>query len=80
MSVSKAREEGSIKRRNIMKLDKKVNEHIVRYLQRDGTKYNKTLPEQMLNFAKRKLPQPTKSFETKEGPFSAKFDQQELRM
>ena len=45
LSVTKAREEGSIKRRNILKLDKKVNEHIVKYLQRDGVKYNKTLPE-----------------------------------
>jgi len=53
IAISKARDLGQIKKRNILKLDKKVNEAVIRFLAtHQGQSFQKTLPERLAMFKK----------------------------
>ena len=59
MAVISAKDEGSIKRRNILKMDKKVNEFLCKYLKGNhGSAYKTTLPEKIFRSQRRNLPKP----------------------
>lgn len=61
MAISKARDLGQIKKRNILKLDKKVNEAVNRFLATEGGQaYQITMPERLAFCGKAKLPAPVK--------------------
>ena len=59
LAVSKARDIGQIKKRNINKLDHKVNVMITNYLHNDGIQYQRSLPESIQTH--RMLPEPATS-------------------
>ena len=58
MAVSHARDEGLIKKRNILKMDRKINESIRKYLDTSGISYKCTLPEQVAQGNRWTLPMP----------------------
>ena len=47
MAVSEARDLGKIKKRNIKKIDSKVNDFIDRFVTEHDSKYRITLPEKV---------------------------------
>ena len=59
MAVIKAREVGQIKKRNILKMDKKVNDFIRQYLARDGYAHQVTMSEKIAMTGERHLPKPS---------------------
>ena len=62
LAISKARDMGRMKKRNILKMDHKVNLAVLKYLQTDGRKFKITLPETLASH--RVLPNP---FTTSQG-------------
>ena len=65
MAVSEARDLGKIKKRNIKKIDSKVNDIIDKYVTDHDPKYRTTVPEKVLATSKgfkshRVLPKPDK--------------------
>ena len=47
MAVTQAREQGQIKKRNILKMDLKINTQIVKYISDTQPKLKSTMPEQV---------------------------------
>ena len=59
MAIIKAKDLGQIKKRNILKLDQKINEKLRNYLSNEGAKYSPCLPETAaLKYTGRRLPVP----------------------
>lgn len=59
MAVVKAKDDGLIKRRNILKMDKKVNECVRKYLSSNhGSTFRTTLAEKLTRSQRRHLPKP----------------------
>ena len=64
MAVIKARDVGQIKKRNILKMDKKVNDFICQYLARDGYAHQVTMSEKIAMTGERHLPKPSSEEDT----------------
>ena len=47
MAVAQAREHGQIKKRNILKMDLKINTQILKYINETQPKLKSTMPEQV---------------------------------
>ena len=60
MSVMKARDLGQIKKRNILKMDRKVNCFIRSYLNKEGAAHQVSLADEFSLKGSKKLPQPFK--------------------
>ena len=58
MAVSHARDEGLIKKRNILKMDRKINDSVRKYLDSYGFRFRSTLPEQVAQGSRWTLPMP----------------------
>jgi len=59
MAIIKAKDLGQIKKRNILKLDQKINEKLRNFLSNEGAKYSPCLPETAaLKYTGRRLPVP----------------------
>lgn len=51
LAVASAREAGRIRKRNINKLDQKINQHIAKYLSKEAPTFKTTIQEKMLDTA-----------------------------
>ena len=59
MAITSAKDLGYIKKRNILKIDQKINEKLRIFLFNEGAKYNPSLPEiAAMKYRGRKLPAP----------------------
>ena len=70
MAVVQAREQGQIKKRNILKMDLKINTQILKYIDDTNPKLKATMPEQVKDFSSnqkqlRDLPSPVCSIPKK---------------
>lgn len=70
MAVVQAREQGQIKKRNILKMDLKINTQILKYIDDTNPKLKATMPEQVKDFSSnqkqlRDLPSPVSSIPKK---------------